>query len=920
MALAIGSRIGSYDVVALLGAGGMGEVYRAHDARLDRDVAIKILPDAFACDPGRLARFQREAKTLAALNHPHIGAIYGLEEANGMTALVLELVEGATLADRISHGSIPFEEAMEIANQIAEALEAAHEHGIIHRDLKPANIKVRDDGAVKVLDFGLAKALAPEPASAAVHHVAQSPTITSPVGMTGVGMLLGTAAYMSPEQARGKAADKRSDIWAFGCVLYEMLTGARAFASDDVSDTLAAVLRGEPEWRALKADTPASIRRLLRRCLEKDRKRRLSDIADARLEIDDALTSEPRDVARTTIDSRAKWRRDAVVAAVALVVGVTATAAAVWYFTPPLPQPQVTRFVQPLPDGYAFLGALSRHVMALSPDGMQMVFVAGASAGDTAAAPSNSRLFLRSMSSLEVHTIQGVEDVQGVSSPVFSPDGRSVLFYSSTERAIKKIPVAGGRALTICRAENPFGVSWTPEGIVFGQGRGGILRVSPDGGTPTIVVRVREGEEAHGPQLLPGGEHVLFTLATTLGPDRWTAARIVVHSLISGESKTLIEGGSDARYIPTGHLIYAREGTLFAVPFDLGRLTLTGDRAQLIDRVSWSAGRTTGASHFSVANTGTVIYLGGVPAFNFDRLSIVLTDRKGVIERLPIQPGRYSGARMSPDGQRIAFGTDDGTEAIIYTYELSAKGAMQRLTFGGNNRFPIWSSDGKYLAFQSDRGGDLAVWQSSLDGSAERLTTAGEGESHAPESWSPTGEALLFSVTTLSDVSLWSLSLPARTATRFGDVRSTYPINARFHPSGRWVAYSSTERDTFAIYVQPFPATGGKYQLLVGGAAASPHKPVWSRDGKELFYVPRIGEFEAVAVSTDPTFIFGKAVRVPRPFQPGPPGERTLFDVTPDGKFVGFIAPRRSDTGFRPISQIHIVVNALEELPRSAAR
>ena len=667
MPLPAGTRLGAYEIVSALGAGGMGEVYRARDAKLNRDVALKVLPELFACDPDRLARFKREAQVLASLNHPNIAAIYGFEESNGVQALVLELVEGPTLADRVAQGPIPIDDALPMARQIAEALEAAHEQGIIHRDLKPANIKVRPDGAVKVLDFGLAKAL--EPVEVVRGDVTSSPTITSPA-LTQIGMILGTAAYLSPEQVKGRPADKRSDVWAFGAVLYEMLSGQRAFKGEDISDTLAAVLRQSIDVTELPASTPPAVRRLVSRCLDRDVRRRLRDIGEARIALEDPTRSTREDVERTAVfvPPRPLWRRAIPVVLSALVAG-TLTGIAVWYAGhQSLPQAQVARFQFSLPEGQAFVGATPRPVIALSPDGAQIVYAA------------NTQLFLRSMSALDAHAIPGTEHDQGVSDPVFSPDGRSILFYASDDHTIKRIAVTGGVSQTICRADAPYGISWGPDGIVFGQGSKGIMRVSPDGGTPTLLVRVKDGEEASGPHLLPGGQHVLFTVATGNDPDRWDKARIVVQPVTSGEPKTLIEGGSDARYVPTGHLVYAAEGTLFAVAFDLQRLKVSGARSPVVENVRWSGGRTTGASHFSISRTGSIIYIPGFARTARQPWEIVLTDRQGGVERLKLPPGRYELPRVSPDGTRVAFGSDDGQEAIIYTYDLSGASTMQRLT------------------------------------------------------------------------------------------------------------------------------------------------------------------------------------------------------------------------------------------------
>jgi hypothetical protein len=423
--------------------------------------------------------------------------------------------------------------------------------------------------------------------------------------------------------------------------------------------------------------------------------------------------------------------------------------------------------------------------------------------------------------------------------------------------------------------------------------------------------------------LLPGGQHLLFTLATGTDFSRWDKAQVIVQSLASGERKTLINGGSDARYLPTGHLVYAIGGIVFAVVFDLRRLQVMSLPVPMVEEVKRSNGSETGAAHFSVSSTGSLIYIPGFASGpEWGQQEIVVTDRKGAIERLHLPPGPYRGIRASPDGTRIAFGTDDGKEAIIYTYDLSDAGPMQRLTFGGNNRFPVWTSDSKRVAFQSDRDGDLAIFWQPADGkgTAERLTKPDQGASHAPESWSPTGDRFLFSTTKGSDVSLWTYSVRDRNATAFGDVHSSFPTGALFSPDGRWVAYTTSERSmtTMTIYVQPYPATGAKYQLFVKGSSSTPantpHKVAWSPNGKELFYVPRLGGFEAVSVTTQPTFAFGNAVTVPRPFQPGPPNSRTLYDITPDGKFVGLMPAGRTPSGDFTAPQIQVVLNWFEEL------
>ena len=884
----------------------MGEVYRARDARLDRDVAIKILPETFAADPERVTRFQREAKVLASLNHPNIAIIHGLEQAGGAHALVIELVEGEDLAQRIARGAIPIDEALPIAKQIAEALEAAHEQGIMHRDLKPANIKVRPDGTVKVLDFGLAKAMDP---IGSAPNVSQSPTITTPA-MTQARMILGTAAYMSPEQAKGRAVDKRSDVWAFGCVLFEMLTGKRAFEGEDVSDTLAVVLRGEPDWDALPATTPAPIGKLLRGCLEKDRKERVPDIAVARLDIKEALATPAGSIlaaAARVVAPPPLWKRAIPIAATALLVAAL-TSVAWWSLKPSVPPPIVTRFSFPLPQGQAFF-TTNQHIVGMSPDGTRMVYA------------TNTGLYLRSAWDLEPKAIPGTDSQGPLRTPVFSPDGQSLVFYSPIDQVLKRISVNGGTALTLCPADLPFGVSWGVDGIVFGQGSKGIMRVSPNGGQPERLVSVKDGEVAHGPHVLPGGQAMLFTLATGTGADRWDKAQVVVQSLKSGERKTLVNGGFDARYVPTGHIVYAVGGTLFALPFDAQRLEVAGGPVPIVEGVQRLTGGTiAGSVQFSFSDTGSLVYIPG-PAGTFGAgRALVLADRKGSSEILKLPPGAYEHPRISPDGKRVAFDTDDGKEAIVWIYDLAGTSSMRRLTFGQKNRFPIWSGDGQRIAFQSDREGDLGIFWQRADGTgtAERLTKPEQGTSHVPESWSPDGKRFLFAATKGSSISLWAFSLEDRKATPFGDVQSRNPINAVFSPDGRWVAYYSNETGRDAIYVQPFPATGAKYQIPKRDPTQNDHHPVWSSDGKELFYIPMPGALAAISVTTRPDFSFGSPVPVPRKFTTAGSSAQTdirNYDLTPDGKILGLMdTSEQTQSGNPGAPEFRVVLNWFEEL------
>ncbi len=902
MPLAIGMLLGPYEILSALGAGGMGEVYRARDTKLNRDVAIKVLPDSFANDAERLARFTREAQTLASLNHPNIAHIHGLEETNGVRALVMELVEGEDLSQRIARGAISIDDALPIAKQIVEALEAAHEQGIIHRDLKPANIKVREDSTVKVLDFGLAKAM---DGTAAASNLTHSPTLS--MMATQAGVILGTAAYMSPEQAKGLPADQRSDVFSFGSVLYEMLTGRQPFKGDTAPDVLASVLVREPDLDLLPPTLNPRIRELLRRCLEKNPKKRWQAVGDLRVEVE-AIAAAPR-VAPTSAQGIAPtqplWRRAIPVVATAIVVGALSSIATLYFKPSTMLPPAITRFPFLLGEGQQLTNA-NRQVIAISPDGTQLAYA------------TNSRVYLRSLSDLEARPIRGTEAVQNhsVSNPTFSPDGQSIAFWSGADRALKQTAVTGGAAVTICPATNPFGMTWDASGIVFAQIEG-IMRVSKDGGQlERLVEATNEGVMA-SPQILPDGQNLLFTLGgSTSTRDRWDRARIVVKSLESGERKTVLENGSHARYVPTGHLVFARGGVLFAVPFDLKRLEVTGGQVPIVEGVSRAQTANSGAAMFGVSDTGSLVYVPGPATASLDQSVLSLIDRKGGATPLKVPPGIYEYPRVSPDGTRLAFGTSDGKGSVISTYELSEASAVRQLTFEGNSRFPVWSGDSRRVAFQSDRQGVPAVfWQSADGGIAEPLTRPDPGTSHTPETWSPDSKVLLFSATKGTTSSLWTFSIEDRKAALFGGVEgSTLPTNAMFSPDGRWIAYQFgqagvTEGTTF---VQPFPSDGRtKYLIAQQGG-----RPLWSRDGKELLYVPAASRFVAVGIKTTPIFTFTTPVDMPRVFGPSTPTEPRTFDIVPDGRIVGVVPASQGATGSEQmqIQQIQVVLNWFEEL------
>ena len=896
MGLTPGTRLGPYEIAAQIGKGGMGEVYRALDTTLGRQVAIKTLPDTLAHDLERLARFEREAKTLAALNHSNIAQIYGLVTLEGTRGLVMELIEGPTLADRISHGPIPLEEALPVARQIADALEAAHEQGIIHRDLKPANIKLRPDGTVKVLDFGLAKALEPMPSGSG--DAAASPTITSPAMMTGVGVLLGTAAYMSPEQARGQPVDRRADIWAFGCVLFEMLTGKRAFDGEDVSLTLSQVLQRDPPFDALPAQIPARVRQTLHLCLRKPVKERITDIGAVRLLLDGAFESTSALATAAGGTAQAITRR-------AVPFLVTALAAAVlggigvWQLKPararePLP---VVRFALPISATVAPRGGgVGRHAVAISPDGTRIVYVA------------DNRLYLRALNSLsDAIAIRGSEDAR---EPFFSPDGRWIGFQGPGQ--LVRTPVEGGAPISLGTTRNPWGVSWDADGVIrYGQGSDGIWQVAPTGSAASRVIAVKEGEWAHGPQLLPGGDWVLFTLRPP-SQDSWDQAQIVAQSLASGERIVLVDRGRDARYIPTGHLVYGLNGVLLGVPFDVRARRVTGPAVPLVEGVM-DADVRTGAMHFSVANDGTLVYLSGVSG---ERVALSWVNRNGRREPLAADALAYSCPRVSPDGSRLAveIGGRDGVD--IYIYDLARK-SLTRLTSNAvHGRYPLWTPDSKRVVFYSDAdGGGLFSMAADGSGTVARLTTSRAYQT--PYSWADGGRTLLIeqrSTDQIRNADIYRLSLGANPAASPLVQTDEADEEPAVSPDGRWLAYTGKDAAGANVFVRPYPQVdAGRFQI----STADGDSPLWSRDGKQLFYISR-GRAMSVPIETAPAFRAGSpAVMFDLPpFYTSSLRTRRQWDIAPDGERFLIMNPGDPATGEHSQSRLVVVLNWYEELKR----
>ena len=884
----IGRHLGPFTIQSLLGSGGMGEVYRARDSRLDRDVAIKILPAVWLADPDRRSRFDREARLLAALNHPHVGAIYGVEDLDGVRALVLELVEGPTLADRLERGPLALKETLAIASQVAEALDAAHQSGIVHRDLKPANVKIRNDGHVKVLDFGLAKMAGDE--STPIVSVAATATVA-----TRHGAVLGTAAYMSPEQARGMPVDRRTDVWAFGCILYEMLTGRATFRRATFSDTIAATLEHEPDWQLLPATTPSAIRRLVHRCLEKDVTRRPRDLGDVALALNDMRASDD-DVDRgAALPVRTRGTRAWLAAGVTAIVAALIAGGAVWMFkaTPP-PAVQVTRLAVSLPAGDT-LGSGQLPSIAVSPEGRTMAYAA--SRGGLA-----PQLFVRSLGALEATLLAGTD---GAREPFFSPNGQWIGFFAQGK--LKKVLTVGGGVQTLADAAIGLGGSWSGDDTIYFApfNTSGIWKVSANGGTPQEFTRIdksRDEVSHRWPQVLPDRKTVMFTV--WMGPG-WDEKHLEVQVGDRGEHRLVVSGASTGRYISTGHLVYSKADNLIAAPFDLTSLAVTGPPATLVERARDGVGE---GAQYAVSDSGTLAYVQAQSGV-FERRLVWVT-RDGTITAIAAPPNAYTDPVISPDGRSIALSVQGNTQTL-WIHDL-VRSSLTTLPAQGSLQSPVWTPDGRRLVYRATRAGYRNMFWRSADGSGEeeRLTTSERLQT--PSSIAPDGRFLVY-VEVAADTGndIWVIGTdPQRTPralvkTRFSET------SPQISPDGKWLAYTSDESGRPEIYVSPFPGPGGRIAISTGGGT----EPRWSRDGRELFY--RLGD-RMMAVTMTP----GPSLTASSP--------RTLFegrfqvsdtnsggfDVSSDGRFL-MIQPTVAE---QPATEFNIVLGWSDDLKARVAR
>ena len=892
--ITLGTKLGRYEVRSKIGEGGMGEVYRAFDPKLNRTVAIKVLPGALSADSNRLSRFEQEAQAIGALNHPNILAVYDVGTHANSPYVVSELLRGQPLRERLANGPIPQRQAIDFALQIAGGLMAAHERGIVHRDLKPDNIFVTEDDRVKILDFGLAKLI-----DRFVDGLGQSDVPTRRL-MTDSGVVMGTVGYMSPEQVRGQTLDHRSDIFAFGAVLYEMLSGQRAFQRGSDVETLNAILKEEPgELSEANNSFSRPVDRIVRHCLEKNPDRRFQSAGDIAFALENLSTTSTRSPPQQIQSSPGlRWRLHWLIAGALLVALAGGVAGWLLSRAPHSVATPLTRFALTLPASTP-LATSQRPAVAFSPDGTRLVYVAGVG--------GSTQLYLRQMDQFESTPIPGTE---GGSGPFFSPDGQWLGFF--TYNKLKKVSLKGGAPLILCNASPVSrGASWGPDDtILFIQAHSeGISRISASGGNPQIVTtpNAQQGEVGHyWPEILPGGKHVLFTIATAGNFDE---AYIAVQSLETGARQALVRGGSHAHYVPTGHLVYVRAGSLMAVPFDLGRLKVAGTPVPVIDKVM--VARESGAGHFSFSSSGSLVYASGDAAVT--ERSLLWVDRRGATRALSDIQRQFHNPSLSPEGQRVAV-MIYGTNQDVWIYEFT-RGTLTRLTFDGSEDWgPIWTPDGKRVAFTSVKPGAFPnVFWKPADGTGteEQLTTGNNPKFTG--SWSPDGKTLAFSAfgsegdtSTGNDILVLSLEGDYQPRPFLRTTFSEY--GPEFSPDGHWLAYVSNESGRNEVYVQPFPGPGAKQQISTEGGTS----PVWARNGRELFY-RHDDKMMAVGISLQPEFTAAtpRFLFAGKYDEAGLPDEPRNYDVTPDGQ--RFVMVKASEQPAVP-SQLNIVVGWFAEL------
>jgi serine/threonine-protein kinase len=909
----IGTRLNHYKITAKLGEGGMGQVFRAEDGKLKRDVAIKVLPPQLAGDDDRMMRLEREAQVLAQLEHPNIASIYGLEEVDSSRLLVMQLVEGQNLHERLDDGAIPVQEALEIALQIARALESAHEKGVVHRDLKPANVMVTADGTVKLLDFGLAKAFAVD-SSTSLPELSASPTKHA---ATQVGMILGTAAYMSPEQARGRSVDRRTDVWAFGCVLYEMLSAQRTFGGETVTDVLGAIVHREPDWDSLPAETPRRIRALLHRCLRKDMDRRIQAIGDARVSIEEYL--EDPAAAEAILDAGAPaepvWKRWAPWAGTAvLAAATTALALSLIGGGEAVEDPPTLRLDMAVGVADDLRDLSLGSSLVLSPDGSQIVIATGSG--------QESQLQLRRLDSTEASILTG----GGTYNPFFSSDGAWVGFALSN--SLQKVPATGGTPLEIIEVNRSRGADWGEDGrIVFAPSPdSGLMMISADGGDATAITTLdaATGDRTHRwPQILPGGRHVLFT-AHTETAGGFDAAMLKIVDLGSGEQTVVYRGGYYGRYVESGHLLFVNAGTLFAAPFDLDSLEIVGSTVPVAEDVADDPG--SGGAQYDVSANGILMHRRGTSGPG--EYPAVWLSRDNETSTLLPEPRTYVEARISPDGQRLSMTELSSDNWDVWVYDLT-RGTRTRLTFGDGIEGPaVWSPDGSELIYSSDEDGSDDLYRKPADGSGDPVQLTHEDLQIFVSDWSSDGRYVLaLRIGQADEEKGWQAGADIGYIDLEGDgdfqpflATQFQESEASFSPDGRWVAYQSNESGRNEVYVRPFPPTGGRWQVSDEGGAY----PRWARDGSELFYRTDEGIMAVGVRATGDGFGASRPrLVVSGSFVGGiggvPVGGSTFadYDVGPDGRFVVFPSPGEEAPN---VQLARVVVNWFAELRRLAPR